>query len=138
MTAPDPTAGERECRYPCDCGQFHDEHCACMDGHAPPAVAASTGTSEDVEALARALCDVGIERGYVGADAIRKHWAEQLLASDWLAAREAAARAEERERIAQTLDLHRARYVDSVDASLARGWRGGMENAARIAREAGQ
>ena len=34
---PDPTAGERKCRYPCDCGQFHDEHCACMDGHAPAA-----------------------------------------------------------------------------------------------------
>lgn len=21
------------CRYPCDCGQFPEEHCACMDGH---------------------------------------------------------------------------------------------------------
>ena len=29
------TAGERECRYPCGCDQFPDEHCACMDGHTP-------------------------------------------------------------------------------------------------------
>lgn len=124
MTAPDPTAGERECRYPCGCGQFPDEHCACMDGHAPPAVAASTGTSEDAEALARLTYEEreaigwGLDYGTVLQEV------ERIITT-----REAAARAEERERIAQAIealpqDDHVVGYQDACD------------DAAQIAREA--
>lgn len=114
MTAPDPTAGEHhpDCYQStgvpdglpagiCDCRVLQ-----MLDAASPPAVAASTGTSEDVEALLclchQTVCPVHNEAaGRVGEydvpsllDAIGSH----------LAAREAAARAEERERIAQAIE----------------------------------
>jgi hypothetical protein len=141
-----PAAPERECRYPCDCGQFPDEHCACMDGHAPPAVAASTGTSEDVETLAMVLvthrlhssmniCTGCDWRATAGAGSLADQHASHL--ASLLAAREAAARAEERERIAQAIEakvvhIHRSDYDrDGCDDGC--GW---LTFAARTAREA--
>lgn len=51
-------AGERECRYPCGCDQFADEHCACMDGHAtPPADDATPAPAEPKTAeVDEAIC----------------------------------------------------------------------------------
>ena len=86
MTAPDPTAGERACRYPCDCGQFPDEHCACMDGHAPAAPETGVGAREALADLIWNNTDEPMWSAMV--------LAEQFMTSDWLAAREAAARAE--------------------------------------------
>lgn len=42
---------ERECRYPCGCEQFPEEHCSCMDGHEPKA------GRPNVEALVDAVLD---------------------------------------------------------------------------------
>ena len=137
MTAPDPTAGERHdpdahrstdsfwfaagCPK-CErerCAQSHDGHpCGACDP-SPPAVAASTGTSEDVEALAEdvfgAMEALGIEDATMTdarfiADAV----------SHWLAAREAAARAEEREALV-VLDglLHRWETVPALRRATA-------------------
>jgi hypothetical protein len=100
----------------------------------PDAADASTGASEplseDVEALAAVVyqtdtLDMG---GYTTRDAQKV--ARAILASDWLAAREAAARAEERERIAQAIENDRDK-----DGRLNALISVGMSSAARIARE---
>lgn len=96
----------------------------------PPAVAASTGTSEDVEALLADAFGEWLHRMH-GVVSSCDHTTEArgLIAAlqPWLAAREAAARAEERERIAQAIEAdceraghsicecaHRARLVREV------------------------
>lgn len=83
----------------------------------------------EVEALAERL--VRWEMGLDGANET-DHWADRLaraiLASDWLAAREAAARADERERVAAAIERHqfatglnwKARDAYAVAARIAR------------------
>lgn len=84
MTAPDPTAGEE----PREWWEEYTGDRYWLAPACPPAVSASTGTSEDVEGLAAAI------NSEHGTDAVHRLIAERLLASDWLAARESAARAE--------------------------------------------
>lgn len=75
--------------------------CPCHDPATPGA-----GDASEVEALAKALLTRHPD-GYTAplhSDYARRLVAETLLASDWLAAREAAARADERERIARRLE----------------------------------
>ena len=74
----------------------------------------------EVEALAERL--VRWEMGLDGANET-DHWADRLaraiLASDWLAAREAAARADERERVAAAIERHQ--FATGLNWK-ARGW----------------
>jgi hypothetical protein len=129
MTAPDPTAGEDH--WTCGgCGHEgngpdnvewyeHTKVCPDLRPASPPAVAASTGTSEDVETQRRALEDWLIDNRW----ALEAYdFSHALMASDWLTAREAAARAEERERIAQAIEALSGNHVRK-------------DRAARIARE---
>lgn len=114
-------------------------------------IAASTGTSEDVEALVAWLVEQGGSPGsslhswrcehpdrYGECDCLTES-ARDLLASDWLAAREAAARAEEREALV-VLDglLHRWETVPALRRATAAAEvrRALGEHLARAAREA--
>lgn len=158
MTAPDPTAGERE-PY-CTACLFTDRQCMESDGgccdvcratggcsHTTdfPAVAASTGTSEDVEALAREVCPCSDDPDGTHVPDLDAGcgWALALcravLASDWLAAQKAAARAEEREALV-VLDglLHRWETVPALRRATAAAEvrRALGEHLARAAREA--
>jgi hypothetical protein len=116
MTAPDPTAGEGCGRrgYP-HCDGKRPCACPCHDA-SPPAVAASTGTSEDVEALWSAIVAWTDDPTDEATEAV-----ERIVA-----AREAAARAEERERITQAIEATQPQDW---------AWPADREYAARIARE---
>lgn len=127
MTAPDPTAGER-CPMGClghggqgvcpHCGDWHADNFSCCPG------TPSADDASEVEALAKVLADARTEGEWIAMSAWHRTCFEsdatRLLASDWLAAREAAARAAERERIAQAIEA---------------AWPCDADDAARIARE---
>lgn len=85
--------------------------------------------SEDVEALAKVLAE-GEPSQTPDFTAYYRAFAEAILASDWLAAREAKARAEAGEQIAQAME--NAVVVESYGTHAERNV---MHHAARIARE---
>ena len=97
----------------CDCQVLRMLDAASTDASEP--------LSEDVEALSAVLLSAGFE--WDGDDTAP---ARAVLASGWLAAREAAARAEERERIAQAIEAISPLGIQ--DRALVR------DDAARIAR----
>lgn len=115
------TAGERECRYPCGCDQFPDEHCTCMDGHTP-----AEPDADEREALADLIWN-NTDEPMWSAMVL----AEQFMRSPWLAAHVSAAenkaRADERERIAEAIEDH-------ADQSAPRHTRRALTFAASIAR----
>ena len=162
MSAPDPTAGEgkfeRQSRRSGERlanlqpGSFTMTR-PLVSPDSPPAVAASTGTSEDMEALADETLDSLEARlaadshdrlraivenpALTGDDCVRTRRDDMRAAlAPILAAREAAARAEERERIAQAIEADRpGPERDEEPGNWKRGARHARLRAARIARE---